>query len=79
MKKQSGDLSKYKVTIIINELFMLKYHAVLCIFMHVAYAENKCFLPFAHRVMFQRGEKLCAVPTERLKEKKHPNYVSITR
>lgn len=28
-----------------------------------ARAENKLFSPFVHRVVFQRVEKLCAVPT----------------
>lgn len=33
---------------------------------------------FALRVMFQRGEKLCAVPTAGLQEEKHSDYVSMT-
>lgn len=45
---------------------------------HAVHAENKCFSPFAHRVMFQRVEKLCAVPTAGLQEEKHPDYVSVT-
>lgn len=32
----------------------------------------------AHRIMFQRGEKLCAISTARLKEEKHPYNVSLT-
>lgn len=28
--------------------------------------------------MFQRGEKLCAIPTARLEEEKHPYNVSLT-
>lgn len=45
---------------------------------NVTYAENKWLSPFSHRVMFQRGEKLCAIPTAGLKEEKYPDYVSIT-
>lgn len=41
--------------------------------------KTDCFSPFAHRVMFQRGEKLCAVPTARLQEEKHPDYVAVTQ
>lgn len=40
--------------------------------------KNKCSSPFAHRVMFQRGEKLCAVPKAGLQEEKHLDYVSMT-
>lgn len=32
----------------------------------------------ACRIMFQGGEKLCAIPTARLEEKKHPYDVSLT-
>lgn len=34
--------------------------------------------PYAHRIMFQRGEKLCAVPSAGLQEEKYPDYVSVT-
>lgn len=45
---------------------------------HAAHAENKWFSPFTHRVMLQRGEQLCAVPTAGLQEKKHADYISVT-
>lgn len=31
-----------------------------------------------HRAVFQRGERLCAVPPAGLQEEKHPDYVSMT-
>lgn len=43
-----------------------------------ARAKNTRFSPFALRVMFQRGEELCAVPKTGLQEEKHLDYDSMT-
>lgn len=66
-------------TVAVNSRRRKKKTFILCFLNWENFNEwwgHVCFS--THRVMFQRGEKLCAIPTEGLQKKKHPHHVSMT-